>query len=170
MPVDVSGEPVVLLRSRIWPAVLVPAAMLAGSVAYGVWARQLPCDLLTIFAAIWLGSAIVFRSNAVLADDVGLLLRHRGRLIRSYRWDQIREAGLGYGNASGWHGITVFPDGGPYDVPGPNSPTVVGRIFLWRTGRGVRERIEAVLRQNGIPVIDDRGRRVPNGHQGPRPR
>jgi hypothetical protein len=90
MPVDVSGEPVVLLRSRIWPAVLVPAAMLAGSVAYGVWARQLPCDLLT--------------------------------------------------------------------------------IFLWRTGRGVRERIEAVLRQNGIPVIDDRGRRVPNGHQGRRPR
>jgi len=67
-------------------------------------------------------SGLLFRDNEVLADDVGLLVRHRGRLVRSYRWDQIREAGLGYGSGMGWRGIIVFPDGGPNDVPGPNSP------------------------------------------------
>lgn len=145
MPVDVSGEPVVLLRSRIWPAVLVPAALLAGIVAYGIWARRFPLDLLTIFAVTSLVSAVLFRGNAVLADDIGLLVRHRGRLSRSYRWDQIREAG-------------------------PNSPTVVGKVWLWRTTHEVRERIEAVLRQHGVTVIDKRGRRISGTDNGSRPR
>jgi hypothetical protein len=168
MPVDVTGEPVVLLRSRIASAVVVPALLLAGGLAHAIWARQFPGDLLTIFAAIWLVSAIVFRRNAILADDVGLLVRHRGRLTRSYRWDQIREAGPGYGSF-GWHGIAVFPDGGPYDVPGPNSPIVVGKVWLW-PGREVRERIEAVLRQHGVTLIDMRGRRSPGDGQSWRPR
>jgi hypothetical protein len=170
MPVDVSGEPVVVLRSRIWPAVLAPAAVLVGSIAYGIWAQVFPTGFLPIIAAVLVVSALLFRGNEVLADDVGLLVRHRGRLIRSYRWDQIREAGLGYGSGIGWRGITVFPDGGPYDVPGPNSPTVVGKVWLWRTPADVRERIEAVLREHGVTVIGKRGRRTSDTDKGALPR
>jgi len=158
MPVDVPGEPVVLLRSRVWPAVLMPAAGLIGSIAYGIWAHVFPTGFLPITSAVLVVSALLFGDNEVLADDVGLLVRHRRRLVRSYRWEQIREAGLGYGNGFGWRGLTVFPDGGPYDVPGPNSPTVVGKVWLWRTSKETRERIEKVLRKGGVTVIDKRGR------------
>ena len=158
MPVDVPGEPVVLLRSRVWPAVLMPAAGLIGSIAYGIWAHVFPTGFLPITSAVLVVSALLFGDNEILADDVGLLVRHRRRLVRSYRWEQIREAGLGYGNGFGWRGLTVFPDGGPYDVPGPNSPTVVGKVWLWRTSKETRERIEKVLRKGGVTVIDKRGR------------
>lgn len=161
MSVDVSGEPVVLLRSRIWPAVLVPAVVLAGAVGYDIWTRRPAAWLLTILAAVSVGSALLFRGNEVLADEVGLLVRHRGRLTRSYRWDQIREAGLLPVNGVGWRGMTVVPDGGPYDVPGPNSPTVVGKVWLWRTPQEVRDRIQSVLRGHGVTVIDTTGRRTP---------
>jgi hypothetical protein len=167
MPVDLSGEPVVLLRSRIWAAVLAPAAVLVGSIACGIWAQVFPGGFLPIIAAVLVVSALLFRGNEVLADDVGLLVRHRGRLVRSYRWDQIREAGLGYGGGVGWRGVTVVPDGSPYDVPGPNSPTVVGRVWLWRTSKEVRERIEAVLRKRGVTVVDNRGRRIGDSVQRP---
>ncbi|MET8066612.1 hypothetical protein, partial [Micromonospora sp. NPDC005313] len=75
--------------------------------------------------------AALLRNGGLLADDVGLLVRHRGRTVRSYRWEEILQAGpvsVGFNR----FGLAVLPEGGPYDVPGPNHAVVIGQVWMWR--------------------------------------
>ncbi|PWR06067.1 hypothetical protein DKT68_23655 [Micromonospora acroterricola] len=143
-----------LLASRLWPAVLVPIGALAALVGAGIWLAPafpfVPVTLLlaTVLVAWWQ------RGDAVLADHTGLLVRHRGRVTRRYRWEEIREAGLtrpGFGQIA----LAVYPDGGPWDVPGPNSAVLVGRIWsLRKPNQETRDRVNALLRSRGVHVVD----------------
>ncbi|WBB75136.1 hypothetical protein O7602_06310 [Micromonospora sp. WMMD1128] len=148
------AEPVVLFASRWWPAVLVPLGLLAVAVAIGV---RLHAASLIVFigtTAATVVSAWLHRDGALLADATGLLVRHRGTVTRSYRWSEIHQAGLarpGFGRLA----LAVYPDGGRWDVPGPNSAVMVGQVWLWRQpDPESRERIEAALRDHGVRVVD----------------
>ncbi|MFI5832677.1 hypothetical protein ACIA5A_03270 [Micromonospora sp. NPDC051300] len=150
------AEPVVLFASRWWPAVLVPLGLLALAAAL---ALTLPRSIGSLIWPLGMTTASVVaawrhRDGALLADDTGLLVRHRGTVTRSYRWSEIREATLarpGFGRVA----LAVYPDGGPWDVPGPNNATMVGRVWQWRRpDPETRERVEAVLRSHGVRVAD----------------
>ncbi|MFF0230997.1 hypothetical protein [Micromonospora sp. NPDC005254] len=143
-----------LLASRLWPAVLVPLGALAALVAAGVWlAPTFPfvpvALLLTTVVVAWRQ-----RGDALLADEIGLWIRRRGRVTRRYRWEEIREAGLtrpGFGQVA----LAVYPNGGPWDVPGPNSAVLVGRIWMLRKpDRQITDRVNALLRSRGVRTID----------------
>ncbi|MEU7572799.1 hypothetical protein [Micromonospora sp. NPDC049240] len=143
-----------LFASRWWPAVLVPLGLLALTIAIGLRLRTASLVAHTGLTAATVIAAWRQRDGALLADDTGLLIRHRGRVTRSYRWAEIREAGLtrpGFGRLA----LAVFPDGGPWDVPGPNSAALVGRVWQWRRpDPSARERVEAVLRSHGVRITD----------------
>ncbi|MEV4346406.1 hypothetical protein AB0J83_18210 [Actinoplanes sp. NPDC049596] len=118
------GEVVVLGESRMWPGVLLPAALTIVVVVY--YGAYLTTVLGLVVAALIV--ALVRRRNAVLADDQGILIRNRRGLRRSYDWSQIER--MGWVSAPGWGAtLTVYPRGGPYDVPGPNSPAEVAGIW-----------------------------------------
>ncbi|MBM0256834.1 hypothetical protein [Micromonospora sp. 4G55] len=143
-----------LLASRLWPAVLVPVSALALLVAAGIWLAPtfpfVPVGLLLATVVVaWLQ-----RGDALLADETGLLVRHRGRVTRRYRWEEIREAGLtrpGFGQIA----LAVYPNGGPWDVPGPNSAVLVGRIWMLRKpNQETRDRVNALLRSRGVRTFD----------------
>lgn len=150
------GEPVgaeVLLAAQVWPAVLVPAGVLAVLIAAGIWRGTfpgLPAGILLSVVVL----ACFQRGDALLADGTGLLLRHRGRVTRRYRWDEIHQVGL----ARPWFAqvtLAVFPKGGPWDVPGPNSAVLVGRVWmLRRPDQQTRERVYAILRSRGVRIAD----------------
>ena len=152
------GEPggvEVLLAAQVWPGVLVPAGVLTVLVTTGIWlAPTFPYFpvgiLLSTVVLAWFQ-----RDDALLADETGLLLRHRGRVTRPYRWDEIHQAGL----ARPWIAqvaLAVYPEGGPWDVPGPNSAVLVGRIWmLRRPDRETRERVYAILRSRGVAIDEE---------------
>ncbi|WP_319460903.1 hypothetical protein [Micromonospora sp. RTP1Z1] len=152
MTVD-GGSTQELLTSRVWPAVLVPAAVLVLVVVVGL-------VMLSSFPFVPFGIAlstvilaVLLRNDALLADEAGLLVRRWGRVTRSYRWDEVRRAGIarpGFGQVA----LSVFPHGGPYDVPGPNSEVLVGRVWLLRRpDQATCERIAALLRAHGIEAL-----------------
>lgn len=160
-------EPEELLRSRLWPAVLLPVGVLAVLVPIGLrynWGLVMGA---AIGAGMSLCFAVLLRAGGLLADEDGLLVRERGRVVRSYRWEQIREAGLtpiGFGRV----GLTVLPDGGPYDVPGPNSPVTIGQTWMWRgPDRPTRERVAELLRAHGIPTPNDLRHLTETPHRAP---
>ncbi|GHJ14103.1 hypothetical protein [Micromonospora sp. AKA38] len=99
-------------------------------------------------------AAWIQRDGALLAGETGLLVRHRGTVTRSYRWAEISQANLtrpGFGRLA----LAVFPDGGPWDVPGPNNAVLVGRVWQWsRPDRGTRDRVEAALRAHGVRITE----------------
>lgn len=145
------GEIVVLDKSRMWPGIAVPAATMVvlGSVAvvtgftfgYGF-----------IFLAAALSMAVFRRNNAILADDEGLLLRERGKLTRSWRWTEIDRLGWaawGYWGAR----LVVHPHGGPYDVPGPNSPVRVGHV--WNPRRVGPDPLQPLMTRHGIRPLPE---------------
>ncbi|MFI7284963.1 hypothetical protein ACIBOV_32390 [Micromonospora chersina] len=146
------GGAEVLLASQVWPAALVPAGVLGLLVGTSVWLlRGVPLFpvgfLLGVVVLAWFQ-----RGDALLADETGLLLRHRGRVTRPYRWHEIHQAGL----ARPWFAqaaLAIYPHGGPWDVPGPNSAVLVGRIWmLGRPNRETRERVYAILRSRGVAI------------------
>ena len=162
------GQPVgaeVLLAAQVWPGVLVPAGVLAVLVTTGIWlAPSFPyCPVVILLPTVVL--AWFQRGDALLADETGLLLRHRGRVTRPYRWDEIHQAGL----ARPAHreqpprrvwiaqvAVAVYPQGGPWDVPGPNSAVLVGRVWmLRRPDRETRERVYAILRSRGVAIDEE---------------
>ncbi|GAB3955141.1 hypothetical protein [Micromonospora vulcania] len=149
---DLAGT-TVLLASRLWPAVLIPAGSLAALVAVGIWQRSFPFIPIGLLLATVL-VAWSQRGDALLADETGLLVRHHGRVTRRYRWEEIREAGLarpGFGQVA----LAVYPDGGPWDVPGPNNAALVGRIWMLRKpSREIHDRINEFLRSRGIRTVD----------------
>ncbi|MFI2712988.1 hypothetical protein ACH495_22980 [Micromonospora sp. NPDC018662] len=133
---------------------LVPLGLLALTIAIGLRLRTASLVVYTGLTAATVIAAWVQRDGALLADDTGLLIRHRGRVTRSYRWAQIRQANLtrpGFGRLA----LAVFPEGGPWDVPGPNNAVLVGRVWQWRRpDPSDRERVEAVLRAHGVRITD----------------
>ncbi|WP_433113998.1 hypothetical protein [Micromonospora sp. CA-246542] len=143
-----------LLASRLWPAVLIPVGVLSALVAVGIWLAPtfpfLPVALLlTTIVVAWRQ-----RGDALMADETGLWVRRRGRVTRRYRWEEISQAGLtrpGFGQVA----LAVYPHGGPWDVPGPNNPVVVGRVWMLRKpDPQTTDRINALLRSRGVPAID----------------
>ncbi|SCL53426.1 hypothetical protein [Micromonospora chersina] len=144
------GGAEVLLASQLWPAVLIPAGALATLVAAGIWLMPsfpfAPAGLLLATVVV----AWSQRGDALLADEAGLLVRHRGRVTRRYHWEEIREAELtrpGFGQVA----LAVYPHGGPWDVPGPNSAVLVGRVWRLRMpDREIQDRIHALLRSRGV--------------------
>ncbi|WP_139128632.1 hypothetical protein [Micromonospora humi] len=148
------AEPVVLFASRWWPAVLVPLGLLTLIVVL-----SLRGGFASLIAPLGMTAATVVsawrhRDGALLADDIGLLVRHRGTVTRSYRWSEIHQAGIarpGFGRLA----LAVYPNGGRWDVPGPNNAVLVGQVWLWRQPESAgRKRVEAVLRAHGVQIVE----------------
>ena len=144
------GQVRVLGMSRVWPSVAAPAFVLAVLV--------LACVLYALVSLFGIAAAtlavvlaLARRQNAVLADDVGLLIRRRGTLHRSYSWSDIERMGW---RDAGWWGsaLLVHPRGGPYEVPGPNSPVDVARLWHPRRSRLADPVLELAL-QHGIKPL-----------------
>ncbi|MFF0154886.1 hypothetical protein [Micromonospora sp. NPDC005203] len=152
MGADPVGEVLVLGQSRVWPAVAVPVAIVVGLIVSAVL-----LDWVSWFGMVLGAASIVLAfvhwRNAVLADDTGLLLRDRGGLRRSYPWSEIER--MGWQDGSMWgSSLVVFPRGGPYDVPGPNAPVTVAR--LWRPGRAhLADPMPALLQAHGIKALGE---------------
>ncbi|MBM0276212.1 hypothetical protein [Micromonospora tarensis] len=147
------GETVVLGQSRAWPAVAIPVALLAVMIVVGVLFDLVNWTLLAVGVASVV-IAFTRSRNAVLADDVGLLVRDRRGLRRSYAWTEIER--MGWVDAGMWGSVlTVYPRGGPYDVPGPNVSTNVGRIWRLRR-RHHADPMPALLTAHHIKTLWDR--------------
>lgn len=147
------GEILVLGQSQIWPGIVLPGAtaivmIIVAVVFHMVFWWVMVADAAAIIVAI------TRRRNAVLGDDVGLLIRTRGGLSRSYAWHQIERMGWQKGGAWG-NTLQVHPRGGPYDVPGPNSSIGVGRI--WQPARRrLPDPMPELLKRYGIKTLFDR--------------
>jgi hypothetical protein len=146
------GEIVVLGESRIWPAVAIPAVAAAALALVAVifrWAFWY--GLAAVAASLVL--AVTGRRNAVLADQDGLLIRGRGGVRRSYAWTEIER--MGWRDSGIWGStLVVHPRGGPYDVPGPNAPVNVWRI--WRPGRRrSADPLPGLMKRHGIKSLLD---------------
>ncbi|MET8042404.1 hypothetical protein ABZU25_16265 [Micromonospora sp. NPDC005215] len=146
------GEVLVLGRSRVWPAVAVPVAVVIGLIVGAVLFDWVGWGGLVLSAGS-IVLAFVHWRNAVLADDTGLLVRDRGGLRRSYAWSEIER--MGWQDAGMWgSSLVVYPRGGPYDVPGPNASVNVARI--WRPRRAhLADPMPALLRTHGIKTISE---------------
>ncbi|MEU7973530.1 hypothetical protein AB0B48_15995 [Micromonospora sp. NPDC049089] len=146
------GELQVLGQSRVWPGIAIPGVILLVMIVVGALFDLFSWTAL-VFGAGWIIIAVQRSRNAVFADDLGLLVRDRKGLQRSYAWDEIERMGwvdLGMWGAS----LAVNPRGGPYDVPGPNASINVGHI--WRPGR--RRSVDPVpelLKTHGIKALFD---------------
>ncbi|MFI6236579.1 hypothetical protein ACIBD9_23715 [Micromonospora sp. NPDC050784] len=146
------GEVHVLGQSRVWPAIAIPAVVLVVMIVVGVLFDLVNWTVL-MFGAASIIVAFMRLRNAVFADDVGLLVRDRSGLRRSYAWEEIER--MGWVDMGMWgSSLAVNPRGGPYDVPGPNVSTNVGRI--WRPGRrrGV-DPLPELLETHGIKGLFD---------------
>ncbi|MFG1837437.1 hypothetical protein ACGFH8_03265 [Micromonospora sp. NPDC049175] len=141
------GEVLVLGRSRVWPAVAVPSAMVVGLVVVAVLLDWVSWGGL-VLGAVSMVLAFVRWRNAVLADDTGLLVRDRGGLRRSYAWSEIERMG--------WQGnsLVVYPRGGPYDVPGPNASVTVARIAQPRRAH-LADPMPGLLQTHGIKALSE---------------
>ena len=145
------GDVQVLGESRIWPGVAIPGAVAIAMIIAAVVFRQVSWYAVLVAASLAL--AVTSRRNAVLADDEGLLLRSRGGLTRSYAWTEIERIGWRDGGLWG-STLEVFPRGGPYDVPGPNSPTNLARIWRPRRRRHP-DPLPELIRRHGIKTLRD---------------
>jgi hypothetical protein len=148
------GDVHVLGRSKLWPAIAAPAA---GAVILAVGAVVFHFVLWYPIAATAasLIVAVAHPRNAVLGDDIGLIIRARaGSLSRSLPWTDIER--MGWQDSGMWGStLRVYPHGGPYDVPGPNSPITVGRI--WEPRRRHRpDPLPELLQRHGIKTLHDR--------------
>ena len=146
------GEVQVLGESRIWPAVAVPgvaAVILVAVAAYFRFVSGLAVGAVGASLVV----AVLWRRNAVLADDVGLLIRGRRGTRRSYAWSEIDR--MGWLDTGLWGSVLeLHPKGGPYDVPGPNSPVRPARI--WRPGRRRHaDPLLPLLRRHGVKSLTD---------------
>ncbi|WP_328533831.1 hypothetical protein OG836_03760 [Micromonospora zamorensis] len=102
-----------------WPAIAIPSAALVVMIVVGVLFDLVDWTVMA-FGAASIIVAFTRRRNAVFADDLGLLIRDRGGLRRSYAWNEIER--MGWVDAGMWgSSLSVYPRGGPYDVPGPNA-------------------------------------------------
>lgn len=147
------GEVHVLGQSRAWPAIAIPGAIMAAMIVVGVLFDLINWTVMA-FGVASIVLAFTRWRNGVFADDLGLLVRDRSGLHRSYAWAEIER--MGWVDMGMWgSSLSVFPRGGPYDVPGPNSSINVGRI--WRPGRRhLADPMPALLETHGIKTLLDR--------------
>ena len=121
-------EPVLLRQSRIWRGVAVPVTVIVVLAVLAVAYDWVPSWYPMVLSGAVLLLAVARRHTAVFADDVGLLIRRRQQWHRSYAWTDIER--IGWRDAGQWGTtLTVFPRGGPYDVPGPNASVDVARLW-----------------------------------------
>ncbi|MEW1586523.1 hypothetical protein AB0283_13890 [Micromonospora vinacea] len=146
------GEVHVLGQSRVWPTIAIPGVIMPVMIVVGVLFDLVNWTVL-MFGAASIIVAFMRLRNAVLADDLGLLVRDRSGLRRSYAWDEIER--MGWVDMGMWgRSLAVNPRGGPYDVPGPNASTNVGRI--WRPGRRrAADPMPELLKAHGIKGLYD---------------
>lgn len=146
------GDVRVLGRSRIWPAIAIPGAVALTMIVVAV-ASGYVSFYLAIAVAVSLLIAVLRRGDAVLGDDVGLLVRTRTGLRRSYAWGEIER--MGWVPTGMWGTmLQIYPRGGPYDVPGPNSSIDVARI--WGPGhRRLAGSLPELLQRHGIKALAD---------------
>ncbi|MEU1590841.1 hypothetical protein [Micromonospora sp. NPDC005710] len=146
------GELHVLGQSRVWPGIAIPGAILLAMIVVSVFFDLFSGTALVLGVGSIIVAVLRLR-NAVFADDLGLLVRDRSGLRRSYAWDEIERMGwvdLGMWGAT----LAVNPRGGPYDVPGPNASVNVGRI--WRPGRRRSgDPVPELLKAHGIKALSD---------------
>ncbi len=146
------GEVQILGQTRIWPAIAIPGAATIVLIIIAVVFRLVSWYALGAAAAsLILG--VTRRSNAVLGDDIGLLVRTRRGVSRPYTWSQIERIGWRDGGLWG-STLQVYPRGGPYDVPGPNSSVDVGRIWLPRRRR-LPDPLPGLRQLHGIKALSD---------------
>ena len=146
------GEVHILGQSRIWPAIAVPGTAAIVMIMVAVAGRDLYWYWAAAFAASVL-IAVTRRRNMVLSDDIGLLVQTRRGLSRSYAWGEIER--MGWRDAGMWGSVLqVYPRGGPYDVPGPNSSIGVGRVWRPRR-RPVDDPMAELLQRHGIKTLLD---------------
>ncbi|MFI7073365.1 hypothetical protein [Micromonospora sediminicola] len=114
-----------------------------------------------LFASRWWPAVLVPLGILATTIAIGFRLHTASVLtysIRSYRWSEIREAGIarpGFARLA----LAVFPEGGPWDVPGPNNAVMVGRVWQLRApDPETRDRVEALLRSHGVRISDPSGR------------
>ncbi|WP_430496156.1 hypothetical protein ACQRWP_17565 [Micromonospora trifolii] len=147
------GEVLVLGESRAWPAIAIPGVTMIVMIVVGVLFDLLNLTILA-FGAASIIIAVTRLRNAVFADDLGILVRDRRGLRRSYAWNEIErmgwvDAGMMWGSS-----LAVYPRGGPYDVPGPNASINVGRI--WRPGRRrSADPMPELLKAHGVKGLFD---------------
>ena len=144
------GEVHVLGQSRLWPAIAIPAVSAIVMIIVAVAAHYVSWYLVGAVAASGV-IAVTRRNNTVLSDDRGLLIGKRRGWCRSYAWSEIER--MGWRDAGIWGStLQVYPRGGPYDVPGPNSPIDVGRV--WRPRRRyVDDPLPELLQRHGIKTL-----------------
>ncbi|WP_250006901.1 hypothetical protein [Actinoplanes sp. M2I2] len=147
------GEVRILAQTRLWPAIAIPGvaaiAIVIGALATGYVSWYAVGGVAASFSI-----AVARRHNTVLSDDKGLLLRAGRALSRSYAWSDIER--MGWRDTGLWGStLQVHPRGGPYDVPGPNSPIDVGKV--WRPRRRYADDpMPALLQHHGIKTLVDR--------------
>ena len=152
-PAQPVGEVYVLGQSRLGSALVGPAATVSVMI---IGAMVLQVGILYImgsFAIFGMILAVARRRNAVLGDDIGLLIRTRGGLSRSYAWSEIER--MGWQHLGLWGSmLVVYPRGGPYDAPGPNSPIFVGRIWQPQRQR-LLDPLPELMQRHGIKKLPD---------------
>jgi len=149
--VETTGRVLVLGQSLGRRVIAIPAGALAVMIAVALVFR-VGSWLALVAAGAAIVLAITRQGNVVLADDVGLLIRRRGELRRSYPWADIER--MGWQEAGLWGSVLMLnPRGGPFDVPGPNSPPI-GVARIWRPRfRRPPDPLPALLRQHGIKTL-----------------
>lgn len=150
--VEPAGQVLVLGKSRVWPFIAGPGAAAAVMIVVGVLLHVVSWFGIAA-VAIAVAVALTRRRNAVMADEVGILVSRRGSLQRSYAWADIERIGW---RDAGWWGSTlaVCPRGGPYAVPGPNSPTDVARIWHPRRPH-LADPLPELMERHGIKPLSE---------------
>ncbi|MER7586580.1 hypothetical protein ABTW72_03495 [Micromonospora sp. NPDC127501] len=147
------GEVHVLGQSQGWPAIAIPGVILVVMIVLEVFFDLLNWAVLA-FGAASVIVAVTRLRNAVLADDLGLLVRDRSGLRRSYAWDEIERMGWADAGMMWGSSLVVYPRGGPYDVPGPNASINVGGIWRSCRRRSV-DPMPELLKTHGIKGLFD---------------
>lgn len=144
-------EPLTELRARRRATRLVPG--LVYLVVFGVAiAVGISGGAVGIFAAwgvLYLVMAVLPEPQLFVGEHSIVVRRRRGGEHR-YDWSSLRSTtwgSTGFGRA----GPYVVPEGGPYDVPGPNAPALVATWFL--PAPDLRRQFAAASEEHGVPFV-----------------
>ena len=89
-----------------------------------------------IALALSAGFIWLWGRNAIWADEEGPIVVTRGRTDRPYGWRDLTTVDWDPGSfwlleSFPWGAsLVVSPQGGPFDVPGPNNPVRLGNVML----------------------------------------
>ncbi|MEW2147018.1 hypothetical protein AB0869_29825 [Micromonospora vinacea] len=143
------GEVHVLGQSRVWPTIAIPGVIMPVMIVVGVLFDLVNWTVL-MFGAASIIVAFMRLRNAVLADDLGLLVRDRSGLRRSYAWDEIER--MGWVDMGMWgSSLAVNPEAVPTTCRGPTRPPMWAHLASRpSTLRGPHARAAQGPRHQGI--------------------